>query len=139
MNVGGLRAAPAFEVPMRRSMRKIVPGPKKPLQFRQKVTRLVLVGLGLWVLWILFAGDTSLVELWKLKRENGKLRAEIAELERRLTELDREEKNLEDPEYLEKIAREEYGMIRDGEICYRLVRMPPEKGQGAGKKDPEKR
>ena len=26
-----------------------------------------------------------------------------------------------DPEAVERVAREEYGMIRDGEICYRII------------------
>jgi len=88
---------------------------------RQRVNRIIAVVLGLWVLWILLAGDTSLVQLWKLKSENAVIQNEISELEQRMEDLATEEKNLQDPEYLEKLAREEYGMIREGETSYRIV------------------
>jgi cell division protein FtsB len=95
--------------------------PLKGLLSRGQVSRIVAVALGLWLLWVLLAGDTSLVQLWKLKSENSDVRNQIADKEARLEQLETDTANLEDPEYVEKIAREKYGMIRDGETSYRVV------------------
>ena len=89
--------------------------------FRPRLGRITAGLIAVWLLWVLLAGDTSIIELWKLKRENADIRARIAELEKRLDIIDAEEQNLQDPEYLEKMAREQYGMIRDGERVYRIV------------------
>lgn len=56
-------------------------------------------------------------------------RGKNLEYERRLTELKEKNKELEkekrllleDPVYLEKVAREEMGLVREGEVIYRLT------------------
>jgi cell division protein DivIC len=80
-----------------------------------------VVLLVVWFFWVLFSGDSSLIQLWKLKRETTVLQAEIDRVKARLEEIDGEAKKLDDPEYLETLARERYGMVREGEKCYRLV------------------
>lgn len=87
----------------------------------RRLTRLLLIGLmfaGL--LWFTWFDSYSLVRRAKWQREyeelveeNMQLRSEIAELQ----------SMLEDPpsdETIEKIAREQYGMRRDGETVYRI-------------------
>ena len=87
----------------------------------RRLARLLLIGLmfaGL--LWFAWFDSYSLVrrakwqrEYEKLVEENMQLRSEIAELQ----------SMLEDPpsdETIEKIAREQYGMRRDGETVYRI-------------------
>ncbi|MCK4546209.1 MAG: septum formation initiator family protein [Candidatus Eisenbacteria sp.] len=95
--------------------------PFRGFMSRDRVGRTVAVAIGLWLLWVLLAGDTSLVQLWKLKHENADIRRRISEMESHLEDLDTQAANLADAEYLEKFAREKYGMIRDGETSYRLV------------------
>ena len=49
------------------------------------------------------------------------VRAEIAELEAERAATEERRDDLEnDPWTIEKVAREEYGMMRDGETCYRV-------------------
>jgi len=57
-------------------------------------------------------------ELDKLVTENAGLRAEVADLRRRIEAL------RTDPRFMERVARDELGWIRDGEVVYR-VSVPP--------------
>lgn len=87
----------------------------------RRLARLLLIGLmfaGL--LWFTWFDSYSLVRRseWqrdyeKLVEENIQLRSEIAELQSML-------ENPPSDEEIEKIAREQYGMRRDGETVYRI-------------------
>ena len=87
----------------------------------RRLTRLLLIGLmfaGL--LWFTWFDSYSLVRRAKWQREyeelveeNMQLRSEIAELQSML-------ENPPSDEAIEKIAREQYGMRRDGETVYRI-------------------
>jgi cell division protein FtsB len=70
----------------------------------------------------LFGGEYSLLEMRRLEREKlleverlQRTRAEVNQLRLRADSLDR------DSAALERIARERYGMIKDGERLYRFV------------------
>lgn len=86
----------------------------------RRLTRLLLIGLmfaGL--LWFTWFDSYSLIRRAKWQRdyeqlveENIQLRSEIAELQSML-------ENPPSDEAIEKIAREQYGMRRDGETVYR--------------------
>ena len=87
----------------------------------RRLTRLLLIGLmfaGL--LWFTWFDSYSLIrranwqrEYEELVEENMQLRSEIAELQSML-------ENPPSDETIEKIAREQYGMRRDGETVYRI-------------------
>jgi len=87
----------------------------------RRLTRLLLIGLmfaGL--LWFTWFDSYSLIRRAKWQRdyeelveENMQLRSEIAELQSML-------ENPPSDETIEKIAREQYGMRRDGETVYRI-------------------
>jgi cell division protein FtsB len=88
------------------------------------VKRLILSSLiGLSVYFALFGGEYSVFEV-------GRVRSERAELEQRLEELEQANdclrawaKVLEsDSATIERLARERYGMIRAGEVLYRITR-----------------
>jgi cell division protein FtsB len=75
---------------------------------------------GLLLVWLAFFDSHSLVKrfTWRqeaavLAQENEELRLKIAELERQLNT------NLSD-EVIEQLARERYGMRRDGETVYKI-------------------
>ena len=87
--------------------------------------RLILpVLIGLSVYFALFGGEYSVFEV-------RRVRAERVELQQRLTELERVNDSLRvwaealetDSATIERLARERYGMIRRGEILYRMA--PP--------------
>ena len=85
--------------------------------------RLILPALiGLSVYFALFGGEYSVFEV-------GRVRAERVDLERRLVELEQANECLRawalalesDSATIERLARERYGMIREGEVLYRFT------------------
>ena len=85
--------------------------------------RLILPALiGLSVYFALFGGEYSVFEVRRVRAEN-------LELEQRLTELKWANDSLStraealdtDSATIERLARERYGMIRDGEVLYRIA------------------
>ena len=85
--------------------------------------RLILPALvGLSVYFALFGGEYSVFEV-------RRVRAEQVELERKLSELERANDSLRtwaaaletDSATIERLARERYGMIRQGEVLYRFA------------------
>ncbi|HET9948773.1 MAG TPA: septum formation initiator family protein [Longimicrobiales bacterium] len=72
-----------------------------------------------------FGGEYSLFELWRTRAAAERERTELALLEQRLDSLTARADSLRnDPATLERIARERYGMIREGEILYRFAPPP---------------
>ena len=72
-----------------------------------------------------FGGEYSTLDWLKLRRQLAREQATVRALQQEIDSLARFVRELEtDPLAQERVAREEFGMIRDGEILYRLV---PEK------------
>ena len=66
----------------------------------------------------------SYTKMQDLRQKNSELAKELLELKRQNRDLRREKKLLDnDPVYLEKVAREKMGLIREGEVVYKMV--PP--------------
>ncbi|OGX36434.1 MAG: hypothetical protein A3D87_00165 [Omnitrophica WOR_2 bacterium RIFCSPHIGHO2_02_FULL_50_17] len=62
------------------------------------------------------------------REKNLEYERRIAELKGRNRELEKEKRLLlEDPVYLERVAREEMGLVREGEMVYRLMPVNAEK------------
>lgn len=77
-----------------------------------------VVLLGLAVL----GGEYNVVDWLKLRSQLAVERAALAQLEQEIDSLEALARALEtSPEVQERVAREEFGMIRDGELLYRLV------------------
>lgn len=82
----------------------------------------VLVGA---LVWVSFFDSHSLLRRYQWQQELGALRQENAELR---SEIDRIQSKLDRPlpdSVVERIAREEYGMKRPGEIIYRVDPQQP--------------
>lgn len=88
-----------------------------------KVSRILLaVLLGLAVYYAVFGGEYSLMEVRNVRREIVAKERELEELRRSLDSLRAWVDSLQnDSATLERLARERFGMIRDGEILYRLA------------------
>lgn len=57
-----------------------------------------------------------------LHQKNVEYKEELESLKKKNLELKREKKLLEeDPVYLEKVAREKMGIVKEGEVIYRMV------------------
>ena len=77
---------------------------------------------------ILVAFLPSYTKMSDLRQKNAEYQSEIVDLRKKNTQL-REEKRLleEDPVYLERVAREKMGLIKEGEVVYKLTPMNQEK------------
>ena len=86
----------------------------------------------------IFGGEYSIFELRRLERLDVSASADLAEVEAEIDSLSALASELRnDPEAIERVARERYGMIRDGEILYRFQEAPePEDkiDEGKGRK-----
>ncbi|VAW14681.1 hypothetical protein MNBD_BACTEROID05-1225 [hydrothermal vent metagenome] len=57
-----------------------------------------------------------------LLKRNQDLKKQIEDLTQKNIDLLKEQKLLEeDPEYLEKVAREKMGLVKEGEVIYRII------------------
>jgi cell division protein FtsB len=73
-----------------------------------------------------FGGEYSYLELRRARAEAERQKAELADLRGQVDSLKAWADSLEnDPATLERIARERFGMIRDGERLYRFVGPDP--------------
>jgi len=78
--------------------------------------------LGLAAYYAVFGGEYSLLELHRARAEIEAKERELAALNHTLDSLRSWVDSLEnDSATLERLAREKFGMIRDGEILYRLT------------------
>jgi len=70
----------------------------------------------------------GLLRLRELQKENERLEAELARVKRENASLREDLRRLDDPEVAEKIAREELGLVKEGDVVYRFVAPPSEVG-----------
>ena len=96
---------------------------------KRVVGRGLFLGAVFFVLYIFLFGNYGVYRMWKQKKEIEQLEQTLEALRLRQEQLKLEAHLLEnDPEYIEKIAREEYGMMKKGEIIYKIVPTSEEKG-----------
>ncbi len=88
-----------------------------------RLTRVIVPGLILVAAYYaLFGGEYSLLELRSARAAVRIERAELARLDQQIDSLRVwSESLLDDPVTLERIAREQFGMIREGETLYRFA------------------
>ena len=61
----------------------------------------------------------------QLIEKNRQYKAQIKKLEQQITVLSVEKRKLEeDPVYREKVAREKMGLVRDGEVIFKITPAP---------------
>ena len=99
-----------------------------------RLTRLILPAvLLLAAYYAVFGGEYSYFELRRARAAEERERAELAELHRQIDSLRTWADSMEvDSATLERIARERFGMIRDGETLYRIVEMDTLDADSAG-------
>ncbi len=90
---------------------------------RQRLRTVLLALAAVWIVWTFLVGDASLPRLWAVQRQNASLTATIDDLSEREGSLRAEVVALDGrgaPPELERIAREEHAMVRDGEVLVRF-------------------
>ena len=95
--------------------------PKKkltPLQ-QNRLLKIILVLVAASLVWLLFAPGTGVYSLLKLRTKAARLEVQTEELVKTNDNLRAEIDRLKnDTEYLEKIAREKYGLIKKNERVF---------------------
>ena len=82
------------------------------------------------ILFLLVFNNHGLLRLYRIQSENRQVEAEIALLQARAAELSQEAASLENNmAYIERLAREKYRMVRQGEQLFRV--MPERQQQDA--------
>ena len=95
---------------------------------QKQFIRGIILLLCITLLIIFIFGDHGLLQLYKLKRNRAKVQAQIAQLRKEREGVMVEKNRLEnDIQYLEKLARERYRMVKPGEKVYKVI---PEKKDG---------
>lgn len=93
-----------------------------------KVLRILGWTIAVWFVSAILLGDSGLFSILRMKGMKGALQDEISALETERDESSTYNDDLRnDPWAVEKVAREEYGMIKEGETCYRVVLEDEEK------------
>ncbi len=90
-----------------------------PLRWKRSILASVLVGFV--AIWFLFIDTYSVLTRVQLHMQKGDLIEKTEEYRQKTAELEQKIEELEsNPDLLEKIAREEYGMRKPGENVYRI-------------------
>tara|TARA_S200000501_G_scaffold124640_1_gene117650 strand:- start:4447 stop:4698 length:252 start_codon:yes stop_codon:yes gene_type:complete len=81
---------------------------------------MVIIAIG--CLSLIFFSDRGLINLWTLKKQKIEIQNEINSLRSQIAQLEKEEERLKfDEEYIERIAREKFKMVKPGERVYKVV------------------
>ncbi len=90
---------------------------------KTKIKRLVITGIAVFIVYVYGFGDYGLYQYYKLSQERNRLRAEVKRLENEAEELKKIKQLLlkEDPDYIQRIAREKFGLVKPGEKIYKLT------------------
>lgn len=93
----------------------------------ERIQRAIVPGLLLAAIYYaVFGGEYSVFELREARVSLTQERQTLAEVRTRIDSLNAWADSLEnDPSTIERIAREEFGMIRDGETLYRFADTDP--------------
>ncbi|HKV74027.1 MAG TPA: septum formation initiator family protein [Gemmatimonadales bacterium] len=92
---------------------------------RARWAALVVVGMAL--IFAVEAGEYSTWNWWQVRRQEREERAAVAALSKTVDSLTQVLHLVEtDPATQERIAREQFGMIRKGEFLYRIVPAGPD-------------
>ncbi len=93
---------------------------------RRSIPLPLVLGLagGCWILVTLIAGDHGWLRIRALRREHARVEQQIGEAETQIASLRRQLARTGDPVHLERVAREEFGLARPGEVVYRRPAAP---------------
>lgn len=80
------------------------------------------IGLFILMIIVLIIFLPSYTKMQDLKQKNLDYKRQIEQLQQKAAELREEKRLLEnDPVYLEKVAREKMGLVREGEVVYKIT------------------
>lgn len=87
--------------------------------------------------YFLVAGAFNAVRSHNLRQQEDQLRIEIHDLQTRYQRLEALKEYLNSDEYIEAVAREQLGLVREGEIGFVAISSVPAPTPGPGRSEPE--
>ncbi len=116
---------------MRKNLSKILNKAKQVKLPRGKTAKFFLLLGAVFFSFTFFGGDFGFMRIWNLHKKQHELELESKKLQIEMLDLQVEkERLLKDQTYLEKVAREKFGMAKEGEKVYQFV--PPEDSNSSG-------
>ena len=98
--------------------------------FKDKVKKLLSALIMLSLAYYFLAGNRGLIRLVQMKTEKHRLVKEVARLEEENGRFIEEIRSLKyDLRSIERIAREDLGLVKKGEVVFRFVNINPETGR----------
>tara|TARA_Y100000287_G_scaffold80615_1_gene63813 strand:+ start:1153 stop:1449 length:297 start_codon:yes stop_codon:yes gene_type:complete len=86
------------------------------------ITNILMFTIVVGCIFLLVLSDRGLINLWSLKKEKLEIQNEINDLRNQIAMLEKEEEKLKfDEEYIEKIAREKFKMVKPGERVFKVI------------------
>jgi len=86
------------------------------------ITNILMVTIAVGCISLLLFSDRGLINLWSLKKEKLEIQNEINSLRNQIAMLEKEEEKLKfDENYIEKIAREKFKMVKPGERVFKVT------------------
>jgi cell division protein FtsB len=103
---------------------------------RRIVAAIVALILAVLVVYVFVFSRHGYLRRRELARENQRLQQELEDMRAENARLREELNRLDDPEAVEKLAREKLGLVKKGEKVYRFVEKDKNR-ENAEKKDPK--
>lgn len=101
---------------------------KAVIEIQKRRRFITLAVAGFFTVYFIFSfifGDAGLLSYFRMQRTQGQLNHEIEDLRQKNAELRNQIKSLRsDPHYIEQIAREQLGLVKDGETIYQFNDTP---------------
>jgi cell division protein FtsB len=88
---------------------------RKSQKYRVKWFKLFLLALGSYFIYLTIGQQSQLASI---RHETQSTRIQLQQLQQTNAALNEERNALHDPKYVEKVAREELGLVKPGEIPY---------------------
>lgn len=89
-------------------------------EIKEKFThKNIIIGVGIFfILWIMFFDHNNIIRRHTLNKEKAKLEETKRDYQKKIKETNKEIDNLNNDEYIERIAREKHFMKKDNEDIY---------------------
>ena len=92
--------------------------------YKEKLKKIFVILLIIAALYIFLGGNTGLIHLIMMKVEKGNLQKEVELIEEEHRQEAREIEALRsDPKAIERIAREELGLVKKGEVVFKFITL----------------
>ncbi|MFH1891951.1 MAG: septum formation initiator family protein [Candidatus Zixiibacteriota bacterium] len=98
---------------------------KKASPYRRYVVRGGIIFLVAFISYSFLGGEFGFLNLMRMQRHRNQLRVEKRQLIAEIVDLETRLKRIKsDSEYVEKLAREKYGLAKKGEVIIRIPEKP---------------